>query len=188
MPPKVKITETEIVQTALDLLRKSGEQTVNARSIAAALNCSTQPIFSNFATMEKLQEAVYIAARTLYYDFIKREVESGAYPQYKAFGMAYIRFAKEEKELFKCLFMCDRNGQDSTPTEDFDASVNIIMTVNGISYEAATLMHMEMWAFVHGIATMFATLFLELEWDVISNMMSDVYQGLRARHLSEVSK
>ena len=84
--------------------------------------------------------------------------------------------------------MCDRNGQDSTPTEDFDASVNIIMTVNGISYEAATLMHMEMWAFVHGIATMFATSFLELEWDVISNMMTDVYQGLRARHLSEVSK
>ena len=188
MPPKVKITESEIVQTALELLRVGGAQAVNARSIAAALNCSTQPIFSNFATMEKLQEAVGAAAYNLYYDYISREVKSGAYPQYKAFGLAYVRFAKEEKEIFKYLFMCDRNGKDLTPTEDFDASVKIIMTANGISQEAATRMHMEMWAFVHGIATMFATSFLELEWNVISDMLTDVYQGLRARYLSEVSK
>ena len=188
MPPKVKITESEIVQTALELLRVGGAQAVNARSIAAALNCSTQPIFSNFATMEKLQDAVSDAARKLYYDFISREVGSGAYPQYKAFGLAYIHFAKEEKEIFKYLFMCDRNGKDLTPTEDFEASVKIIMTANGISQESATRMHMEMWAFVHGIATMFATSFLELEWNVISDMLTDVYQGLRARYLSEVSK
>ena len=188
MPPKVRITEAEIVQTALELVREKGMDAVNARNIAAALNCSTQPIFSNFATMELLQEAVSVAARSLYFNFISREVESGVYPQYKAFGLAYVRFAKEEKEIFKYLFMCDRNGKDLTPTEDFDASVKIIMTANGISQEAATRMHMEMWAFVHGIATMFATSFLELEWNVISDMLTDVYQGLRARHLSEVSK
>ena len=50
MPPKVKITKDDIIQTTLDLLRKNGDAAINARSLASALNCSTQPIFSNFAS------------------------------------------------------------------------------------------------------------------------------------------
>ena len=36
-------------------------------------------------------------------EYMQREVESGEFPAYKANGMAYIRYAKEEKELFKLL-------------------------------------------------------------------------------------
>ena len=97
MPPKVIITKEEIIKTALEMLRKNGEGALNARSIATELNCSTQPIFSNFATMDELRAAVIADAYQLYLDFLKRESESGEYPKYKAFGMAYIRFAKEEK-------------------------------------------------------------------------------------------
>ena len=99
MPPKVKITKEEIVGTALELIRSEGEGAVNARSIANALGCSTQPIFSNFATMEELQAAVIEAAYTHYLGFLEREVESRKYPPYKAFGMAYIGFAEAEKAL-----------------------------------------------------------------------------------------
>ena len=56
MPPKVKITKEDIIKTATQLVRESGEDAINARAIASALGCSTQPIFSNFATMEQLQE------------------------------------------------------------------------------------------------------------------------------------
>lgn len=184
MPPKVKVTKEEIIRAALDMVRENGESTINARSIANALNCSTQPIFSNFVSMEELQEQVIIAAHNLYLDFIKKEVESGKYPEYKAFGMAYIRFAKDEKELFKLLFMCDRRGKDLIPSSDFNAAIEIIKKANGVSHQEAELMHMEMWAFVHGIGTMLATSFLDLEWDLISDMISDVYQGIRAKQLS----
>ena len=185
MPPKVKVTKNEIVQTALSLLRKHGIEAVNARSIAAALNCSTQPVFSNFATMEELQEDVAAAAYYLYLGFLQSEVERGKYPKYKAFGMAYIRFAKEEKELFRLLFMCDRKGKELAKTEDFETSVEMLQSANNITREKAELMHMEMWACVHGIATMLATSFLTLSWELISTMLSDVYQGIRDRHLSE---
>ena len=184
MPPKVRITKEDIIVTALDLLRENGDAAINARSIAAALNCSTQPIFSNFATMDELQNAVLKAAYDLYYDFLKREVESGKYPKYKSFGMAYIRFANEERELFKLLFMRDRTGEDMSPSSDFEESVQMIMNANGITREKAMLMHMESWAFVHGIGTMLATSFLHLDWEFISDMLTDVYQGIRARHLS----
>ncbi|MBR3862950.1 MAG: TetR/AcrR family transcriptional regulator [Clostridia bacterium] len=185
MPPKVKITKEDIIKTALLLLRKNGADAINARSIAAALGCSTQPVFSNFATMEELQAAVTVAARERYLGFLQSEVEGGKYPKYKAFGMAYIRFAKEEKELFKLLFMCDRGGKEIEPGVDFEASVAMIMQANGVSEERARLMHLEIWTFVHGIGTMLATSFLELDWELISNMITDVYQGIRARHLGK---
>ena len=188
MPPKVKITKKDIIKTALELVEQNGDDSLNARSIAAALNCSTQPVFSNFQSMEELQREVVNAAYEKYMDFLRREAESGKYPEYKAFGMAYIRFAKEEQQLFRLLFMCDRRGKELIPTDDFDASVRIIMDKNGITKEKAELMHLEMWTCVHGIATMLATSFLSLDWDVISNILTDVYQGIRKRHLSEESE
>lgn len=186
MPPKVKITREDIIKTAIELVRANGEEAINARAIAAALNCSTQPVFSNFATMDELQDALIIAAYEIYFEFLKAEAESGKYPQYKSLGMAYIRFAKEEKELFKLLFMRDREGQELTAAPDFEASVEIIMRANGVTREKARLMHLEMWTFVHGIGTMLATSFLSLERELISDMLTDVYQGIRAIHLSEV--
>ena len=186
MPPSVKITKEDIIETATELVRTNGEQAINARAIATALGCSTQPVFSNFATMEELRKAVINSAYNRYLSFIKNEVESEKYPQYKAFGMAYVRFAKEEKLLFQLLFMRDRTGEDTTSTSpDFEESVQIIMKANGVSYEKAMLMHLEMWACVHGIGTMLATSFLSLDFDVVSDILSDVYQGVRSRCLSE---
>ena len=188
MPPKVKTTKEDIINTALDLVRASGADTINARSIATALGCSTQPIFSNFSSMEELEEQMCDAAYKRYLSFIDIEAKSGKYPTYKAFGMAYIRFAREEKELFKLLFMRDRQGEDMSPTADFEASCRLIMEANGISKEKAMLMHLEMWSCVHGIATMLATSFLTLEWELISNMISDIYHGIRAKHIEEEEK
>ncbi len=185
MPPKVKITKDDIVKAAVELVRKNGVEAINARAIAAYLNCSTQPVFSNFSSMEELVDATLKAAYDRYTVFLSTEAAIGKYPPYKSFGMAYIRFAKEEKELFKLLFMRDRGGSELVPTPDFDTSIKMIMTANGISREEAKLIHLEMWACVHGIGTMLATSFVSLDWELISNMLSNVYQGLRIKHLSE---
>ncbi len=185
MPPKVKVTKKDIVETALALCRGNGPSAVNARAIAAVLGCSTQPIFSNFATMEALEQATLEAAYACYLGFLTREAARGEYPIYKAYGMAYIRFAQEERELFRLLFMCDRKGNEAPTTQDFEDSVAYITEKNGLSYERATLMHLEMWCAVHGIATMLATSFLTLDWELISRMTSDIYQGVCAKHVSE---
>lgn len=185
MPPKVRINKEDIISAALELIRQEGADAINARAIASALGCSTQPIFSNFASMEELEGEVMRAAYSLYFEFIKNEEERAEYPKYKSFGMAYIRFAKEERELFKFLFMRYRHGEDITPSADFDMSVELIMNANGISRERAALMHLEMWSTVHGIATMLATSFLELDFELISRMLSDVYLGARERHITQ---
>ena len=185
MPPSVRITKEDIIKTAMELVRKNGEDAINARAIASALGCSTQPVFSNFASMVEVREAVIEAAEALCAEYSKAEMEKGEYPPYKASGMGYIRFAKEEKELFRLLFMRERTETGTTSAPDFEASVQMIMQANGITKEKATLIHLEVWCCVHGIATMLVTSFLPLEWDLISDMLTDVYLGIREKHLKE---
>lgn len=183
MPPKVRITREDIVNTAVDIVRFGGAEAVNARRIAERLNCSTQPVFSNFSSMEALRGAVMDAADKCYREYIRRETETGAYPVYKASGMAYIRFAREEKELFKLLFMRDRAGEDvSAETDELKQIYRVVQSQTGLEGERAKRFHLETWAFVHGIAAMTATGYLELDTDLVSEMLTDAYQSLKARY------
>ena len=183
MPPKIKITKEEIIETALNITRGCGAQAINARSIANTLNCSTQPIFSNFTSMDELRQAVTEKADLLFRDYMKREIENGDHPAYKASGMAYIRFAKEEKELFKLLYMFDRAEAPAPENSDLSESMeSLVRNYTGLDNDSAKLFHLEMWAYVHGIATMFATGYLDLDWSLVSKMMTDAYQGLRKQY------
>lgn len=184
MPPKIKITKTDIIDTALNLVRKDGEQAINARSIASALNCSTQPIFSNFAAMDDLRSAVRDAANVLYQAYLETDMELGKYPPYKASGMAYIRFAREERELFKLLFMCDRsNEMIQEDRESVRPLLEMIQKNLSINEDEALLFHLEMWIYVHGIATMIATGYLNWDDTFISNLLTDAYEGIKNRYM-----
>lgn len=186
MPPKVKITKADIVRAAMEIVREKGDGALNARSLAQALECSTQPVFSNFPTMEALRIAVAEEAETLYLAYIERETESGKYPPYKASGMAYIRFAREERMLFRLLYMRDRSTEAvQKETELGNRMAEMVQGNTGLGVESAKLFHLEMWAFVHGIAAMVATGFLDLEEELISRMLTDSYQGLKKHFAKE---
>lgn len=183
MPPRIKITKEDIINAAVELVRSSGVQAINARTIASMLKCSTQPIFSNFTTMEELYLEVVKKSDMICNDYIKQEMEKGQYPAYKASGMAYICFAKEEKELFKLLYMRNRENEIVPESSELGDKMQSIVTSNtGLNNETAKLFHLEMWAFVHGIAAMFATGFLNLEDALVSRMLTDAYQGLRKQY------
>lgn len=66
MPPHKKISKEEIVSAALRMMQKTGENTLNARSLASYIGCSTQPIFSNFSTMEELRNELLLASTKKY--------------------------------------------------------------------------------------------------------------------------
>ena len=186
MPPRQKITKDEIIAAAVGLVRSEGESALNARRIAAALGCSTQPIFSNFASMDELRLAVADAAEAELDAFIARETKSGRYPPYKASGMAYIRFAREEKELFKLLYMRDRTGERIPDDTDLGTRMETLVQRNtGLADDSARLFHLEMWAYVHGIAVMLATNYLTLDEELVSRMVTDCYQGFRLRYGAE---
>ncbi len=183
MPPRIKISRDEIINTALNIVRDSGEQALNARNIASALSCSTQPIFSNFENMDELRLAVVEKADMIFEEYSNKIEIEGEFPDYKANGMAYIRFAKDEKELFKLLYMRNRSGEPPILHSRInDKMENLVHKNTGLTGDEVKLFHLEMWAFVHGIATMFATNYLDLDMTLVSKMISDTYKGLKKQY------
>ncbi|MBO5197390.1 MAG: TetR/AcrR family transcriptional regulator [Lachnospiraceae bacterium] len=182
MPSKVRITKEAIIDASMNLVREEGANALNARGVAGRLGCSTQPIFSNYAVMEELRSDVIKAAERLYREYQERDMAKEAYPPYKASGMAYIRFAREEKELFKLLFMRDRSNEKiAERKEEIEDLIRLISRNAGLSEEEAYRFHIEMWLFVHGIAVMAATSYLEWDPETISGILTDAYEGLKAR-------
>ena len=143
MPPRYKFTREEILKTALNIARKKGIESVTARAVGAELGASSKVIFSLFGNMQTLHEELIKAAYSLYWQFVKEDTTSGKYLPYKASGMAYIRFAKEETELFKLLFMRDRSDEASTSVvadkDDLEMEniYRIISKANGFSLQQA---------------------------------------------------
>lgn len=181
MPPKIKVTKQDIIKAAMNIIRENGEQNLNARAVAAKLKCSTQPVFSNYDSMEQLKSDVISAAYALFGEYTKREIASGKYPIYKASGIAYIRFAGEEKELFKLLYMCERSRKNQCADETWNTTIDMVQKTTGLNREKAELFHLEMWVVVHGIATMVATSYLDWNFDLISQVMTDTFMGIMHR-------
>lgn len=183
MPRKCKFTKEEIVHAALAIARAEGMGAVTARAVGAKLNSSSKVIFSLFQNMEELQAEVIKAANDLYQAYLKEDIARGEHPPYKAGGLSYIRFAKEERELFKLLFMRNRSSEViSDNSDELNLMLQIVRKNTGLSEQDASVFHLEMWAYVHGIATMTATSYLELDGEIIDRMLTDVYMGLKERY------
>ncbi len=189
MAPKFKFTREEIIQAALELTREKGSSALTARGVAGKLGSSPKPIFGLFQSMEELQQEVLAAASATYQSYIEAEIKERRFPAYKSSGMAYIRFAKEERELFKLLFMRDRSQEAVTDgKEELRPLLKLIQESTGLSEEQAFLFHVEMWIYVHGIATMLVTNYLDWDMEFISQVLTDAYVGLKYRYCTEEGK
>lgn len=189
MPPKFKFSRDEMIEAALELTRESGISALTARALAAKLGCSVKPIFGLFRNMEEVHQEVMLAAQQLYQNYLQEDMSKGQYPPYKASGMAYIRFAKEESALFKLLFMRDRSKEKITEQrEEIRPLIELIRKNTGLDEEEAYLFHLEMWLYVHGIATMIATGYLKWDTEFVIRALTDGFFGLKYRYCGEEEK
>lgn len=112
MPPACRFTREQIVAAALAITRERGFDAVTARAIADTLHSSSKVIFSAFSGMDDLLAATIAAADAQYRAYSADFVRDSADPPYKAVGTAYIRFARNEPNLFHLLYMRDRRRED----------------------------------------------------------------------------
>lgn len=183
MPPKAKYTKEKIIEYALDIVRKNGFEALSARALGKELGTSSSPVFTFFESMDEVKGEVIATAAAIYKSYLDEDMEKGKLPPYKASGMAYIRFAKEEKELFKLLFMRDRTGEAvGDNREEIAPLIDLISKNTGIGPGSAYIFHLEMWMYVHGIASMIATSYLDWDMDFVSEALSDAYLGLCRRY------
>ena len=183
MPPKPKYDREAIIDIAVDLVREKGADSLTAREMAEYLGTSSRPIFTAFQNMSELKTAVIAKCSDLFEKYCAEEMASGKYPQYKAMGMAYVRLALEESNIFKLLFMRDRSNENTDKNKQYFNAVSVVQGQTGYSTEIAERMHFEMWVFVHGIATMLATGYVDLDFETVSELITDAYEGIKRRFL-----
>lgn len=180
MPRKVSVTKQMIENVSIDMI-KNGE-TLNARAIAKHLDCSIQPIFYNFATMDDLKDAVNKRILKIFEKYIDDHANSDKYPPFKAIGFAYIGFAKDYPEYFKLLFMDEKGASVMSMAGSTQRMMtDLLVKMLGCNKQTAMLIQTEMWVFVHGFATMIATKYIQWDEQSVSEMLTDVFEGLKLK-------
>ena len=159
MPPKVKFQKEEIVAAALEIVRKKGIEAVTAREVAAELGVSPRPIFTWFTTMEQLKVEVYAMAKQRYRDYIETGLK-GPVP-FLGVGQQYIRFAKEEPELYKLLFLTKPDEAVGGAMESLHFSQGLvresIMRIYHMDAETADKYFRNLWLVAFSFATLIVT-------------------------------
>lgn len=159
MPAIKKISKEAIIDAAVDVLREGGSAAINARSVARKLGCSTQPIYQSFQNMDDLKAAMTQRAIALHTQYVWN---SNSDTQYSCYGMGFVKFAAEEKHLFRWLYL---EGKQPGPYQSdvlISKIILVIMEEYGYTEEVARKLHQDMIYYSYGMAILANTDHLNL--------------------------
>ena len=154
MPAAKKVSKDEIVDAAVEVLRDGGFSSINARSVAKKLGCSTQPIYFSFKNMDELKSALTKRAIEMHTQRVRNSlhVHEGNDSRYSSYGMGFIKFAAEEKQLFRWLYL---DGKQLGPYQIdilLTEVIRVIQEEYGYSEDVARRLHQDMIYFSYGLA------------------------------------
>lgn len=177
MPAKKQITKQMILASALQLLMQQGAEAVNVKSISAKLHCSTQPIYLSFANMDALRQELIPAAVNKFVELMQKEC---GMQQVHLYGIEYVRFARQQPELFRFLFMRPQAFAEMKPVllPIIDQSIDELVKQHHISHDTADELHDQLWMQAHGIAAMTATNYCDWNMDKAQRMLERCQKAL----------
>lgn len=154
MPAIKKISKEAVIDAAVDVLREDGFSAINARSVAKKLGCSTQPIYCSFRNMDELKMALTERAIQMHTRRVRDSLRTheGNDSRYSSYGMGFVKFAAEEKQLFRWLYL---EGEQFGPYQSDVLQSEVIQTIVdefGYSNETAKEFHRDMVYYSYGLA------------------------------------
>lgn len=164
MPAVRKASREQIIDAAVAVLRDGGFSAVNARSVARKLGCSTQPIYFSFKNMDELKAALTERAIELHTQRVRDSLRAheGSDSRYSSYGMGFVRFAAEEKQLFRWLYL---EGKQLGPYQNdvlLPEVIAVIVEEFGYTENIARRFHQDMIYFSYGLAILANTDHLHL--------------------------
>lgn len=158
MPKVRKITREEVLKAAAEVVQKRGESALNARSVAAHLGCSTQPVYSLFGGMKELRAALQEEAKRAYRRFIDEYLAACGRSRYESFGMGFVKFAQQERGLFRFFFLHDSTKDGVSAEEPYLDDILAEMTgLYHMTAAEARAFHADMTVYSYGLATLVNT-------------------------------
>ncbi len=161
MARKTTISKEVILEAALRMLIRDGYSSVNVKTLASEIGCSTQPIVWHFENMEGLRLALSEYAM----EYAAKKASSGFENKLESFeflGRAYVKMALKEPNLFKFLYLGENPMGKPYNLKDIGRvrnreMINKISEQTGLTEEQVIRFVRNTVVYAHGIATMLAT-------------------------------
>ena len=107
------ITAEMLLEAGAAITLEKGADALNVRSVAAKLNCSVQPVFRNFGSMETFRRAVIEYLDGTYQSFVAQYLDKSDY--LFTISLAHILLARDRRNLFGVLFLSNEYGSRTVP-------------------------------------------------------------------------
>ena len=161
MARKTTISREVILEAALKMLIRDGYASVNVKTLAAEIGCSTQPIVWHFENMGGLRQALSEYAM----DYAAKKASSNYENKLESFeflGRAYVKMALKEPNLFKFLYLGENPVAKPYNLKDIGKKKNkemiaMIAEQTGLNEEQVIRFVRNTIIYSHGVATMLAT-------------------------------
>ena len=180
MPPKARITKEMVIEAGFGIVRSEGDESLNVRRIAAELKCSTQPVMYHYKTVDELKSDIYAAADEFHTEYIMKSAED-ADNTLLSIGLNYIRFAEEEKNLFRFLFQSDKFQNigltEMLEDEGNDFLIPPLAKQTGLTYGQAKTVFETLFICVHGYASLLANNSMEYNEKHCAETLTNVFMS-----------
>lgn len=178
MPPKAKITKDMVIDAAFEVAREFGAENINARTVSQRLGCSTQPVMWHFKTIADIRKAAYEKADYFHTEYLLNI--SGNDPL-KDIGLNYIRFAANEKNLFRFIFQSD-NFSGKSLSELIDGAeliqiYDILAQKTQTDLEQVKVVFKSLFLYVHGYASMLANNAIPYNEEELAKELELIFEG-----------
>ncbi len=181
MPPKAKFTKEEIVQTAFEMTKENGFSSVTARELGKRLGTSATPIFTVFQNMYEVQKEVRKRAMKEFEKYVADVLNYT--PAFKQFGVQMIKFATQEPQLFRILYM-----EVNEESQSFDemlqelgepalVSIDLIQKEYEVSKEEAESLFRQAWIHTFSICVLVVNKICHFSAEEITDMLGLDFQG-----------
>ena len=184
MPKKPTTTKEAMIDGAFRLIREKGHEALTVRNLASFLGCSTQPIMYQFPDTDVLKDLTYRKADSFHSEYILAGTDL------LDIGIRYIRFAKEEPQLFRFLFQSGRFSglslEDLIMAPETAEVLAAVSPEEELSPEEAAAFFEPLVAVVHGYASLIANNAMKYDPDAIRNALIMIAEGIeRGRNQNE---
>ena len=188
MPPSQKITKEMILETGYALVEDSGIESVNSRSIAKVLHCSTQPVFSQFPGMEELRQNIHDFACDKFETDVLFNPLPGSF--LRSSYCKVINLANEQSNVFRLIYLSQYcKGKDFLDSRmNFESNQKIFDEIKKkyqLNNSECTDILERISLLVQGIATLTATSSFryngEQVIELVEQTMEDMVMGIKRR-------
>ena len=191
MSRKITISKEVILDAALKMLIRDGYSSVNIKTLAKEIGCSTQPIAWHFDNMEGFRRELreyamtYAAAKSTSGGSETTAASSAedAVSAFEQMGRAYVKMALKKPNLFRFLYLGESpiskpyTLKSITAGKEPQAMIDGIAAHTGLSKEQVIRCIQNIVIYSHGLTTMVATGVFKADEKELMKMIKDASAG-----------